>query len=143
MQISGRFTAGRRQCQRDVRHCAATGKCRALSAVQAVTLTEHSPPCRKHDRGGSQRRTSPLAASRGHATHSQKTFRKSTASVTLNAENTLYLTGTVGIEKKTATLTLLDGSTGRRRQQSSSAASALSGFAGLNAAPGSSRSNRA
>ncbi|MFM7868093.1 MAG: hypothetical protein ACKPHU_28095, partial [Planctomycetaceae bacterium] len=40
-----------------------------------------------------------------------KDASKVDGSVTLNAENTLYLTGTVGIEKKNATLTLLDGST--------------------------------
>ncbi|MEN9554689.1 MAG: hypothetical protein RLZZ232_975, partial [Planctomycetota bacterium] len=58
-------------------------------------------------------------------------------SVTLNAENTLYLTGTVGIEKKTTTLTLLDGST-VDATAIQLGGSGLSGFAGLNAAPGSS-----
>ncbi|MFN5741433.1 MAG: hypothetical protein ACK5A1_07615, partial [Planctomyces sp.] len=66
-----------------------------------------------------------------------KDVSKVDGSVTLNAENTLYLTGTVGIEKKTATLTLLDGSTVQTTAVQIGG-SGLSGFAGLNAAPGSS-----
>ncbi|MFM8728258.1 MAG: hypothetical protein ACKON9_24415, partial [Planctomycetaceae bacterium] len=60
-----------------------------------------------------------------------KDVSKVDGSVTLNAENTLYLTGTVGIEKKTATLTLLDGSTVQTTAVQLGG-SALSGFAGLN-----------
>ncbi|MGV2342013.1 MAG UNVERIFIED_CONTAM: hypothetical protein LVR18_51300 [Planctomycetaceae bacterium] len=65
-----------------------------------------------------------------------KDVSKVDGTVTLNAEDSLYLTGMIGIEKKTTTLRLLDGST-----VSASAVqvggSGLSGFAGLNAAPGS------
>ncbi|MGV2341473.1 MAG UNVERIFIED_CONTAM: hypothetical protein LVR18_48385 [Planctomycetaceae bacterium] len=66
-----------------------------------------------------------------------KDVSKVEGSVTLAAENVLYLTGTVGVEKKTSTLTLLDGTTVQAAVVQIGGSS-LSGFAGLNAAPGSS-----
>ncbi|MFN5588029.1 MAG: beta strand repeat-containing protein, partial [Planctomyces sp.] len=56
---------------------------------------------------------------------------------TFSAENSVFLTGTIAVEKKNATISLADGSTVQTTAVQIGG-SGLSGFAGLNAAPGSS-----
>ncbi|MEY4187817.1 MAG: hypothetical protein RIT02_2851, partial [Planctomycetota bacterium] len=56
---------------------------------------------------------------------------------TFSAENAVYITGTMAVEKKNATITLADGSTVQTTAVQMGG-SVLTGFAGLNAAPGNS-----
>ncbi|MFM8728156.1 MAG: hypothetical protein ACKON9_23870, partial [Planctomycetaceae bacterium] len=56
---------------------------------------------------------------------------------TFSAENSVYLTGSIGVQTKPAQITLADGSTVQTTAVQIGG-SGLSGFAGLNAAPGSS-----
>ena len=65
-----------------------------------------------------------------------KDAAKVEGSLTLGAEGVLYLSGNFGVEKKDATLTLADGST-VLTTAIQIGASSLTGFAGINAAPGS------
>jgi hypothetical protein len=64
-----------------------------------------------------------------------KDVSKVSGTLTLSTENSLYLTGTIGVEKKTASLKLEDGTTVNTTAVQLGG-TGISGFVGLNATPG-------